>query len=479
MKILPSIHSFKLLLMTSLLFSVVVSSFAYAQSSAVESHSDEVVEPISQAELEQILAPIALYPDTILSHILVASTYPLEVVQAERWAERNSELEGQDAVEAVAEFDWDPSVQALVAFPQVLKRLSQDLDWTQKLGDAFLDDEEQVLASVQNLRELAEEAGSLDEMEKVTVSRDDSSIIIEPREREVVYVPYYDTRVVYGPWRWRHYQPVYWGYPYAGSFYYDDYYAHHPHRSFFWGPRISLSFGFFFNTFHWSNRHLVRISSRHYRPNRYYGYHDIIDHRYARRWVHDRNRRYGNRNRHVSRHTRASGGIDNASSGNYQVRHNQLNRPSSPQRVREGLVRQRNNAVRTNRARTNRVQRTVNQSRTANRGARNSNVIEDSRVALPNRSRAVNNSRRAANRPASSRPITRPATRPVSRPATRPVAATRPQSRPAASRPAARPPARQQQRVSRPAPPPRAVVAERKPPAPARTSSRRDRRQPR
>ena len=168
---------------------------------------------LSQAELEQILAPIALYPDTVLSHILVAATYPLEVIQAERWTLQNPSMTGDDAVRATEDKGWDPSVQALVAFPNILKRLSHDLDWTQKLGEAFLQDEEQVLASIQSLRKLADEAGSLDDLDKVAVTKDRESIIIEPAEREVVYIPYYNTRTVYGPWRWSSYAPVYWNCP--------------------------------------------------------------------------------------------------------------------------------------------------------------------------------------------------------------------------------------------------------------------------
>src|SRR5690606_9466242 len=97
------------------------------------------------AELDQMLAPVALYPDTVLSHVLIASTYPLEVVQADRWTRENPGLETEAAVAAVENQDWDPSVKALVAFPQVLDRMSADLAWTQRLGDAFLADEGAVM----------------------------------------------------------------------------------------------------------------------------------------------------------------------------------------------------------------------------------------------------------------------------------------------------------------------------------------------
>jgi hypothetical protein len=481
MKILPSIYSCKILLVAALLLSVFTTGFVQAQ--------DERQEVISQAELEQILAPIALYPDTVLSHILVASTYPLEVVQAERWALQNAELQGQQAVEAAQENDWDPSVQALVAFPQILKRLSQDLQWTQRLGDAFLQDEEQVLASVQNLRELAEQAGSLDEMEKVTVTRDERSIIIEPREREVVYVPYYDTREVYGAWRWPLYQPTYWGYPYADSRYYNDYYAHNRGSSFYWGPRISLSFGFFSNSFNWRNHHLVRISPRYYQPNRYYSHYDILDHRYAERWVHNANRRHGNRNRHNGHRNDRSAGNERIGRHNGQIQANQTRRELSQEQVRNQLVSRRSNAINANSSRrviapqsrsvTNRntlVNRSTatNQNTVANRTPPVNRPTTNSRVVIPARTRQIEDDRRVVNRQV---------TRPVNRQATVKSSNQARTATPIQQRPAARPV--QQQVVKRQAAPPRVVAVERKSsakktaPAKAKSGARNERRQPR
>jgi hypothetical protein len=244
--------------------------------------NDDDREPISQAKLEQLLSPIALYPDTILSHILVAATYPLEVVQAARWTRKNPELESSEAVNAVQEMGWDPSVQALVAFPQILSRLNEDLQWTQDLGEAFLQDEERLLAGVQSLRQRAADAGSLDDMDKVKVSQEDEAIVIESIEREVVYVPYYDSRTIYGPWHWASHSPIYWDYPY-----YDRYYAYDHGRRFYWGPRVSVSFGFFFSAFNWHNHHIVRIPWHHYRNRQYYNHHQILRHNHARRWAHN------------------------------------------------------------------------------------------------------------------------------------------------------------------------------------------------
>src|SRR5512135_1493868 len=106
----------------------------------------------SQPELDQMLAPIALYPDPLLSQILMASTYPLEVVEAARWSRANPTLRGEDAVTAVAGYSWDPSVQSMVAFPQILATMDERLDWTQRLGNAFLAQEAQVMDTIQALR---------------------------------------------------------------------------------------------------------------------------------------------------------------------------------------------------------------------------------------------------------------------------------------------------------------------------------------
>jgi hypothetical protein len=347
---------------------------------------DRVVETISQAELEQILAPIALYPDTILAHILVAATYPIEVVQAERWTTENQQLEGAEAVEAVEGYDWDPSIKALVAFPQILQRLSHDLVWTQTLGDAFLENEERVLASVQELRELAAQAGSLDEMDKVSVTRDDNVIVIEPREREVIYVPYYDTRVVYGSWRWAHYDPIYWDYPYSYG-----YYGYDRRNSFYWGPRVSVSFGFNFNTFHWRDRHIVRISSRHYRPRQYYGYRQIIDHDHAERWVHNPRHRRGAayRNNHI-RHRDYRQNAPRPKRLNNQ----QIIQHSQTDEIRGRLQNQRVTPSQNNSMTVNRNIETYRQSSEV-RSSSTNYPSRNSRVVLPSRANPVNEDRRS------------------------------------------------------------------------------------
>jgi hypothetical protein len=163
-----------------------------------------------QEELEQMVAPIALYPDSLLAQVLVASTYPLEIVQADRWVNQNKGLKGSQLNAAVDKMNWDLSVKALVPFPQVLSMMSDNLDWTQKLGDAFLAQQADVMRSIQRLRVKAQAQGSLRTTNEQKVVVEENTIIIEPTNPTVVYVPAYNPVVVYGAWPYPAYPP----YPY-------------------------------------------------------------------------------------------------------------------------------------------------------------------------------------------------------------------------------------------------------------------------
>jgi len=167
---------------------------------------------VSQEELDQLLAPIALYPDSLLAQIFIASTYPLEVVQADRWAKANGNLKGDALTAALEKQNWDPSVKSLANFPQVLAMMSERLDWTEKLGDAFLASEKPVMDTVQKLRLKAQEAGNLKttEQQKVIVEKETKIIIIEPATPQVVYVPTYNPTAIYGPWWYPAYPPYYY-----------------------------------------------------------------------------------------------------------------------------------------------------------------------------------------------------------------------------------------------------------------------------
>jgi hypothetical protein len=235
--------------MRKLFKSWVVRVLALMFASSIAFAQDRV--PFRQEELDQMLAPVALYPDSLLSQMLMASTYPLEVVQAARWSRSNRSLKGEQAVKAVEGMDWDPSVKSLVAFPEVLARMDERLDWTERLGEAFLAQQQDVMATIQDLRRRADAKGNLQSNERMRVVRESEHIVIEPPAQEVVYVPYYSPAVVYGPWWWPAYPPVYWAAPPA----YYAYPAYGP--AFFWGPAIGFTAGFFFGHFDWHHHHAV------------------------------------------------------------------------------------------------------------------------------------------------------------------------------------------------------------------------------
>ena len=162
-------------------------------------------------QIDSLVAPLALYPDGLLSQILVASTYPLEVVECSRWLQKNSKLKEKELTAAVGKQDWDASVQALVLFPDVLKRMDENLDWTTDLGNAFLAQQSDVMDAVQRLRKKAQSAGALksNEQQKVSTKTENNTtyIVVEPANPQVVYVPQYNPTVVYGA------PPPYYPYP--------------------------------------------------------------------------------------------------------------------------------------------------------------------------------------------------------------------------------------------------------------------------
>jgi hypothetical protein len=164
----------------------------------------------SPAQLDQMLAPIALYPDALVAQILMAATYPLEVVQADRWIQNpgNAALRGADLESALGQQSWSPSVKSLVPFPQVLRMMDNDLQWTEQLGDAFMAEQNDVMDSVQRLRRQAQGAGNLHSTPQQTVVVEPQNILIEPADPRIVYVPYYNPVAVYGPWRYPAYPPM-------------------------------------------------------------------------------------------------------------------------------------------------------------------------------------------------------------------------------------------------------------------------------
>ena len=197
----------------------------------------------SQPELDALLAPIALYPDPLLSNILEAATYPDDVREAAAWLRANSQLTGEQAVRAAEPTLWPPSVKALLAFPDLLARMDESPQWTTDLGAAFVIQEPQVMETVQGLRRRAQASGALQSNDQYSVQQQGQAIAVYPVQPQVIYAPYYNPYVVYGPWWWPAYRPVFWR-------------PWHPR------PAIVVSTTFFANHVDWAHRRITVAAPR-------------------------------------------------------------------------------------------------------------------------------------------------------------------------------------------------------------------------
>jgi len=221
------------LIVAAVATALVVDPLVFAQSTPART-TEEVTAALAagkpapkaftQQDFDELLAPIALYPDALLAQILMASTYPLEVVEAARWQKANSTLKDKALEEALKKQTWDDSVKALAAVPQVLTMMNEKLDWTTKLGDAFLADQEKVLKTAQALRKKADEAGNLKSSKEMVVKKETENnvqvIKIENPTPETVYVPTYNPATAYGTWWYAAPPPYYYyppGYVYGGA----------------------------------------------------------------------------------------------------------------------------------------------------------------------------------------------------------------------------------------------------------------------
>ena len=205
-----------------LLFLVLLLPFAAQAQGTSQQPAPSDQQLLKPEELDALLAPIALYPDALLAQILMASTYPLEVIEAERWVTANKNLKGDALKAAVDKQRWDDSVKSLAATPSVLDMMSDKLDWTQKLGDAVLAQQPDVMDAVQRLRQKAQANDKLSSNQQQTVTTEQQDgkqvIVITPTQPNTVYVPYYNPSVVYGSWPSPAYPPYYWPPPaYIGA----------------------------------------------------------------------------------------------------------------------------------------------------------------------------------------------------------------------------------------------------------------------
>ena len=235
---------------------------------AQDSGQPEQTDRFRKEELSQMIAAIALYPDSLIAQILMASTYPLEVVEAERWLRQNKNLKSYALNDALQEKTWDPSVKSLCHFPNVLIAMSNKLDQTRKLGDAFLKQEGEVMATIQELRRKAGEQGNLKTTKEQQVIVEREVIRIEPADPEFVYVPVYDPFYVYGPWWYPAYPPYYWYYP--PGFVTSGFIS--------FGPRVFIGIGLL--SWVWFDWPIHRIHIDILKTSRF--------HRFDRRWDIDR-----------------------------------------------------------------------------------------------------------------------------------------------------------------------------------------------
>ena len=257
-------------------------------ASSDDGSGDDTEQPLlDKAQLDQIVAPVALYPDTLLSQVLIAATYPLEVVQADRWVLKNKELKGEALDKALADKDWDDSIKGLAVVPDVLALMNDDLDWTAKLGDAVLAQQAGVMDAVQRLRERAKANGMLESNEQQTVKVEDQApeqpaaaepaapqtttvveqappqqvIVIEQAAPQTVYVPYYDPAVVYGTWPYASYPPYYFrpapGYVVGGAL----------ARGIAWSAGFAIGNAIWGNGFNWRNNNIHVNANRNVNIN--------------------------------------------------------------------------------------------------------------------------------------------------------------------------------------------------------------------
>jgi hypothetical protein len=181
-------------------FTAQAESFGPAGQSSDQTSDQGPTPSVQQTpqELQQLVAPIALYPDALVAQILAASTYPAEIVEADRWMQSHSNLKGDELAKEVDKQPWDPSVKALAQFPSVLENMDKNLAWTSSLGDAYANQQQDVTNAVQALRQQAHKNGNLNSNEQEKVKNQGNTIVIEPANPDVVYVPQYDPWLVYG-----------------------------------------------------------------------------------------------------------------------------------------------------------------------------------------------------------------------------------------------------------------------------------------
>src|SRR5882762_6958915 len=234
-------HSFSLFLSCCLLLTTAPGAFADQTDQSAP--APVVSAQQSPAQLQQLVAPIALYPDALVAQILTAATYPDQIVEADRWLQQHTDLKGEQLGQEVDKQPWDPSVKALVEFPSVLANMDKNLSWTSSLGDAYVNQQQEVMNAVQAMRDRAQKAGNLNSTPQENVTQQGQTIVIQPADPQVVYVPEYDPWLVYG-------EPIgIW----PGWYSYPGLYFARPGIAFGFGFGIGYFGGFGWGWHHWDS----------------------------------------------------------------------------------------------------------------------------------------------------------------------------------------------------------------------------------
>jgi hypothetical protein len=258
---------------------IVILAPVWAQSQ--DNTEASATQNFTREELAQMLAPIALYPDALLSQVLMASSYPFEVVEADRFLTKNLGLSGDALDNALKEKDWDVSVLSLCYYPKVLSMMTENLNWTARLGDAFVSQQEEVMDTVQELRGKAYAQGNVTTTNEQKVIVEERIIRIETASPDYMYVPVYDPYVIYGPW----WYPAYLPFP----IFYPGVAVIGPRIVF--SPRVYVGFGVFgWSAFNWRARNVVFVNiDRTKRFNRHVNVYRDVEHS---PWRPDRERRF-------------------------------------------------------------------------------------------------------------------------------------------------------------------------------------------
>ena len=305
-----------------LIFALALCPLAAAANAQDNGQPPQGMQPMNQGQLDATLAPIALYPDPLLSKVLIAATFPDQVEQAAAWQKAHSTLKGEELAKAVKSQSWDDSVKQLAQVTGVLEMMSAQRDWMYDLGGAFVNQQADVMASVQRLRQQAYNHGSLKTNDHQHVAQEGSNVVIQPADPQTVYVPYYNPTVVYGSWSYPFYPPYSWPTPYGYG--YGALAA-----GIAWGAGIALAAGWWNNAFNWGNGGVWWSGGWHNHGSWNHGHWNNWNH--ASHWNGRYNNWHGNRNNmgnrvgnanRVTTHNRANNFRSNANYRNNRKGYN-------------------------------------------------------------------------------------------------------------------------------------------------------------